>query len=303
MKILFLGTPSFAVPSLLALHEKYGVGAVVCQPDKAKDRKGNTIFGAVKAKAIELGIEVRQFNKIREDGVEFIKEFAPDLMVTCAYGQILSQEILDIPKYGVINVHGSLLPLLRGSAPIQGSLINGDKTTGITIMKTALGMDSGDIISQREVEIFDEDYLDDLYSKMSIVGADLLIETLPDYINGKIKLVAQDESVATKCRMITKEDATIDFNDTATNIRNKIRGVGYGCFGYGGNLVKVYKAEICLESSENNGDIICLDKNGLVISCKDLSVRFTELQMSGKKRMSAVDFANGVKMSGAVDKI
>ena len=266
MKIVFLGTPDFAVPALQMLVKENDVVAVVCQPDKAKDRKGNYIFGAVKSEAIKLGLTVYQFNKIREEGVEILKSLAPDLIVTCAYGQILSQEILDIPKYGVLNIHGSILPDLRGSAPIQWALINGYDKTGVTIMKTALGMDTGDIVSVKEIEISQDAYLQDLYDKLKVEGARLLIETIPLYVSGKIIPVAQDESKATKCRMIEKEDAKLDFSFTAKQLRNKIRGIGYGYFFYQGLMIKVYKADIC-EDKGSVGEIISLDKNGLKVAC------------------------------------
>jgi methionyl-tRNA formyltransferase len=299
MRIVFLGTPDFAVPTLDALYEKYEVVAVVCQPDKAKNRKGETVFGAVKQRAIELNIPVYQFSKIREDGVQILKELAPDIMITCAYGQILSQEILDIPKYGILNVHGSLLPKYRGSAPIQWSLIDGENKTGITIMKTALGMDTGDIVSMREIAIEDDMYLEELYDALKIMGAQLLIDTLDDYVCGKIIPIPQNEAEATKCRMITKEDAKIDFSQSAQSVRNKIRGLGYGYFLYNNEPLKVYKAQLCQESGKI-GEIISHTKDGVKIACKDKSILFTELQMPGKKKMNAKDFINGVKLSGEV---
>ncbi|MBO5222893.1 MAG: methionyl-tRNA formyltransferase [Clostridia bacterium] len=299
MKVVFLGTPDFAVPSLDALHEKYGVSAVICQPDKAKNRKGEIIFGAVKQRAIDLGIPVYQFNKIREEGVQILKELAPDIMITCAYGQILSQEILDIPKYGILNVHGSLLPKYRGSAPIQWSIIDGEEKTGVTIMKTAIGMDTGDMVSACEVKIEDDMYLEDLYNVLKTKGAQLLIDTIDEYVSGKIVPVPQNEDEASKCRMITKEDAKIDFCACAKDIRNKIRGLGYGYFLYNNEPVKVYKAEIG-SGKGVSGKILSHSKEGVEIACKDASVLFTELQMPGKKRMGAKDFINGVKMSGEV---
>ena len=300
MKIVFLGTPDFAVPTLNALVEKYEIQAVICQPDRAKDRKGNPIFGAVKARAIELGLPLYQFESLRKEGVEFLKSLSPDLMITCAYGQFLSQEILDIPKYGVLNVHASILPDLRGSAPIQWSLINGYKETGVTIMKTALGMDTGDIVNVQKIEIPDEFYIEDLFEKLSQVGAQLLIDTIQPYVDGEISLIHQDESLATKCRMLTKEDANIDFSQTNYQIRNKIRGLGYGVFVYNGTPIKVYKATICTENASIK-QIISLSKEGLKVGCANGSIIFTELQLPGKKRMKALDFANGVKMSGFVD--
>ncbi len=299
MRVVFLGTPDFAVPTLNALVEKYDVVAIVCQPDKAKNRKGELIFGAVKQRALELNIPLYQFNKIREEGVQILKDIAPDIMITCAYGQILSQEILDIPKYGILNVHGSLLPKYRGSAPIQWSLIDGEEKTGVTIMKTALGMDTGDVVSKREIIIDDSMYLEELYSALKVMGAQLLIDTIDEYVSGKIVPIPQNEDMATKCRMLTKEDAKIDFSASNTTIRNRIRGLGYGYFLYNNEPVKVYRAEL-REGKGNCGQILSHTKEGVEVACNNGSVLFTSLQMPGKKRMDAKDFINGVKLSGEV---
>jgi methionyl-tRNA formyltransferase len=219
-------------------------------------------------------------------------------MVTCAYGQILSQEIIDIAPYGIFNVHGSLLPKYRGSAPIQRAIINGEKSTGITIMKTDIGMDSGDILAVKEIEIDDQDYVDSLYEKLSIVGAELLIKTIDEVINGKVVPVKQNESEVTYAPMIKKCDGEIDFNQSANAIRNKIRGVGYGVCQYADSPIKFYKLDLA-ENSENQpaGTVIKADKKGIVIACGTGAIVVTELQQSGKKRMRAVDFLNGVKIS------
>lgn len=296
MKIVFLGTPMFAVPSLTVLHEKYGVSAVVCQPDREKDRKGRLIEGAVKAKANELGLPVFQFEKIKCDGVEILKGLQPDIMVTCAYGQILSQEILDIPPLGVINVHGSLLPAYRGSAPIQRALINGESKTGITIMKTDAGMDSGAVLSSESVEIRSDDYVDGLYDRLSLVGARLLCETLDRYIAGKIRPVPQDEKKVTYAPMLKKEEAFIDFDRSAEEIRNLIRGFGYGICGLSGQALKIYRADLA-DGKGCPGEILSASKGILVVACKKGALRLTELQLSGKKRMTASDFLNGVRLS------
>ncbi len=296
MRIVFLGTPDFAVPTLDALSEHYDVVAVVTQPDRERDRKGNFIIGAVKARATELNIPVYQFEKIRTDGVQTLKDLAPELMVTCAYGQILSQEILDIPKYGVLNVHGSLLPKYRGSAPIQRAIMNGDEWTGITVMRTDIGMDSGDVVSMEKVAIDRDDYVDELYAKLSKIGANLLIKTIPDYILGKIQPVAQDESEVTYAAMLKKEEAFIDFNDSAERIRNTIRGMGYGVCSYKGVPVKVYKLTTA-EGSGKPGEVLAAAKRNLTVACGEGALNFEELQLSGKKRMKTIDFLNGVKIA------
>ena len=175
MKIVFLGTPAFAASVLRALAGKYEVAAAVCQPDREKDRKGRIIPCAVKTCAESLGIPVYQFEKIRRDGVETLRSLAPDLMVTAAYGQILSQEILDIPRLGTLNVHGSILPAYRGSAPIQRAIADGLDETGVTIMRTDAGMDTGDILSVKKVGIDENDYADDVYEKLAVAGSGLLL--------------------------------------------------------------------------------------------------------------------------------
>ena len=296
MRAVFLGTPAFAVPSLVKLREICDVVAVVCQPDRAKDRKGRFIFCPVKQYAIDNGIPVFQFEKIRLEGVETLKELAPDVMITSAYGQILSQEILDIPKFGVINVHGSMLPEYRGSSPLQWCLINGEKVTGVTIMKTDIGMDTGAMLRKREIEITENMYLDDLFEKASEVGAQLLIETLPDYFEGKIIPEPQDESKATKCRMLKKEEAVIDWSQSAEVVRNKIRGMGFGLTGYNGEQLKIYKLDLTDDVDLPGCGMIEVAKNRITVKCGQGAVNITDLQLQNRKRMSVSDFLNGVKL-------
>ena len=299
MRIVLLGTPDFALPSLRALIATHEVVAVVCQPDREKDRKGNYVFGAVKKEAIAQGIPVYQFEKIRRDGVQTLKDLKPDLMVTCAYGQILSQEILDVAPCGVLNVHGSILPAYRGCAPIQRALINGEKKTGVTIMKTDVGMDSGDILAIEEYEIKPSDYVDDLYLVLSEIGAKLLIPTIDGYVSGKIATVKQDESLVTHAPMIKKDDYLIDFSRPNTEIRNYIRGCGFGVCDLNGVQLKVYKADI-VDDNENKsaGEIVRAKKREFIVACGEGALNLTELQLSGKKKMSTIDFLNGVKLTG-----
>ena len=226
IRTVLMGTPAFALPTFDKLLKGTQLAAVVTQPDRNKDRKGNVIFSPVKSAALEHNIPVYQFEKIRVQGVETLKSLRPDVIITCAYGQILSQEIIDIPRYGILNVHASLLPRYRGSSPLQWALINGDKVTGVTIMKTDVGMDTGAMLAKEKFNIPDDMYIDGLFEKAASVGAELLIKTLPDYIAGKITPVAQNESEATKCRMLKKEDALIDWTMDAEKVRNKIRGMG-----------------------------------------------------------------------------
>lgn len=298
MRIVFLGTPQFAVPSLNALCDKHEVVAVVCQPDREKDRKGRTIDGAVKRAALEKGIPVYQFERIKTEGAEVLRSLRPDVMVTCAYGQILSKEILDIAPFGVINVHGSLLPALRGAAPIQRALMNGDQKTGVTIMRTDVGMDSGDILIAKELLVNDDDYVQDLFEKLSLLGAETLVEALEDFVCGKIVPVRQDESAATYAPMIKKEEANLDFSKSASKLRNAIRGIGYGICALGGVPVKIYKANaVSYVGAYKNGEVAEAGKNKLVVACGDGALEILELQMSGKKRLHIADFLNGVRVS------
>lgn len=296
MRIVFLGTPEFAVPSLDALSLEHEIVAVITQPDRKKDRKGNFVAGAVKCRAAELGIPVYQFEKIRTDGVEKIKTFSPDVMVTCAYGQILSREILDIPRLGVLNVHGSLLPKYRGSSPIQRALMNGEKTTGVTIMKTDVGMDSGAILDSEEIVIEPDDYVTELYDKLAAIGAKLLVKTLDKYEKGLIKPVPQDETKVTFAPLLRKEEAFLDFNESAEKLRNTVRGMGYSVCSFRGESLKIYRADLC-ENPDNlpAGEIITAKKNVFAVACGVGALKLTELQLSGKKSMNASDFLNGTQ--------
>lgn len=295
MRAVFLGTPEFAVPSLDALYEHAEVVGAVCQPDRERDRKGRIIEGAVKRRAEELGIPVYQFEKIRRDGVETLRALAPDVMITCAYGQILSQEILDIAPLGVLNVHGSVLPKYRGSAPIQRALINGEKKTGVTIMKTDIGMDTGAILSTEELEINGDDYVGDLYEKLSRVGADLLIKTLDGYLSGEIIPVPQNDALATQAPPLKKEEAYLDFTRSAESVRNVIRGFGYGVCEFRDEQLKIYRAEAIDDCGENTaGTVVTAVKHDFIVACGSGALAISELQACGKKRMKTADFLNGV---------
>lgn len=295
MRVVFLGTPEFAVPSLDALYEHAEVVGAVCQPDRERDRKGRIIEGAVKRRAEELGIPVYQFEKIRRDGVETLRALAPDVMITCAYGQILSQEILDIAPLGVLNVHGSVLPKYRGSAPIQRALINGEKKTGVTIMKTDIGMDTGAILSMEELEINGDDYVGDLYEKLSCVGADLLIKTLDGYLSGEIIPVPQNDALATQAPPLKKEEAYLDLTRSAESVRNVIRGFGYGVCEFRDEQLKIYRAEAIDDCGENTaGTVVTAVKHDFIVACGSGALAISELQACGKKRMKTADFLNGV---------
>ena len=297
IKVVFMGTPSFAVPVLEKLIENYNVIMVVCQPDRAKDKKGNIIYPPVKELALKNNIEVYQPLKLSSE-YEHIIEKNPDIIITCAYGQILPSSLLDYPKYGCINVHGSLLPRLRGGAPIHHAIINGDKETGITIMYMDKKMDAGDIISQKSLEIKNTDNLDSIYSSLSILGSELLIETLPSIINGTNIRIKQNENEVTFGYNISKEDELINFNDLAINIFNKVRGLcsipGASCY-YNGKRLKIYEVEVTNKLSKDiPGKIVEVNKDSIVVTTKDYLIKIKDIKLEGKKRCMVSEYLNGI---------
>ena len=224
VRIVFMGTPDFSVPILEALNKNYNVKGVVTQPDKPVGRNKELLPTPVKKYANDNLILVIQPEKIRESWQEVVS-FHPNLIITCAYGQILPRELLVYPKYGCINVHASLLPKLRGGAPIHHAIIDGHKKTGVTIMHMSPKMDEGDIISSKEIEILDTDTAETLHDKLSILGRDLLIETLPSIIDGTAPRIKQNNDEATYAKNISKEDEKIDFSKTKRQVYNQIRGL------------------------------------------------------------------------------
>lgn len=298
INVVFMGTPSFAVPILEALIEKTNVVMAVIQPDREKDRKGNIIFSPCKELAIKKNIEIFQPLKIKED-YQKILDKKPDIIITAAYGQIIPKVILDYPKYGCINVHGSLLPKLRGGAPIHHALINGDKEVGVTIMYMDEKMDAGDIIKERSIPVDDNIILDDLYDKLSFVGRDLLMEVLPSIIDGTNDRIKQNEEEVTFGYNITKEEEKINFNDTCINIHNRIRGLSSnpGAYGIiGGKRMKVYLSEKTdIKSNKEPGVIEDINKNGILVNTKDYLINLKDIKLEGKNRCLVKDFINGIK--------
>ena len=298
-RVVFMGTPTFSVPILEVLIKNYKVKAVVTQPDKQVGRSGKIAKSPVKIKAEENNILVIQLDKIRDQYHEII-DLDPDLIVTCAYGQILPKELLDYPKYGCINVHASLLPNLRGGAPIHRSIINGYSKTGITIMYMAEGMDDGDIITQREVEITSYDTASTLHDKLSIVGSELLIETLPSILSGTNERIKQDSSKVTFAPIITKEDEKIDFNKSSKEVYNQIRGLNSfpgAYFILGGKRFKVWESIIGDEVFHQNinGEIVKIYKEGIGIKTNNGVIILTVIQPEGKGKMKSSDYLNGQK--------
>ena len=298
IKVVFMGTPSFAVPILEALIKEYNVVMVVCQPDREKDRKGNVIYPPCKTLALENNIEVFQPQKIREE-YQKILEKEPDIIITAAYGQIIPSVILDYPKYGAINVHGSLLPKLRGGAPIHHAIINGDKEAGVTIMYMDKKMDAGDMISKRSTIIKEDTILDDLYEELSLIGRDLLIETLPSIINGTNDRIKQNEDEVTFGLNITKEEEKIDFNNSCQNIHNRIRGLSSVPGAYSiinGKRMKIYLSEKTnILSKKEPGIIENIISEGILVNTKDYQILLKDIKLEGKKRCLVKDFINGIK--------
>lgn len=298
VKAVFMGTPSFAEPILKELIEVLDVVMVVCQPDREKDRKGNIIYSPCKKLAIENNIEVFQPLKIREE-YQKVLDKNPDIIITAAYGQIIPEKILNYPKYGCINVHGSLLPKLRGGAPIHHAIINGDKEVGITIMYMDKKMDSGDIISQRSTIIEENTTLDELYRELSLIGKDLLIDTLPSIINGTNDKIGQNEDEVTFGFNITKEEEVINFDDTCQNIHNKIRGLSSvpGAYTiYNGKRMKVYMSEkTSMISKKEPGIIEDINTDGILVNTKDYLIKLKDIKLEGKNRTLVKDFINGIK--------
>lgn len=305
MKVVFLGTPDFAVPSLEALlKSNHQVLAVVCQPDRRVGREQKLTFPPVKEIALKHGVKVLQYEKIRLEGVDDLKSLAPDIMVSCAFGQILSQDIIDIAPHGIINVHGSLLPKYRGAAPIQQSVIDGETETGVTIMQTEKGIDTGDILSVSKTPIGERETAGELFDRLSFIGANLLIETLDKIENGEIVPVKQDDSKATHVSMIKKEDGLIDWNDSARNIFNKIRGMNpwpVAFTKFNGKTLKIYASTIVdFDHSEDyaNGSVVLADvNNGFIVSTGNGYLRLDEIQLEGSKRLTAHDFLLGRKIA------
>lgn len=299
IKIVFMGTPSFAVPILESLIEKYNIVMVVCQPDREKDRKGNIIYSPCKNLALENNIEVFQPLNIREE-YQKILDKEPDLIITAAYGQIIPSVILDYPRYGCINVHGSLLPKLRGGAPVHHAIINGDKEAGVTIMYMDKKMDAGDIISQRSIEIGENTILDDLYKDISILGRDLLLDTLPDILNGTNDRIKQKEDEVTFGYNITKEEEKIDFNNSVEEIHNRIRGLSSIPGAYAiinGKRMKVYLSEkTSILSKKEPGIIENINNDGIFVNTKDYLIKLIDIKLEGKKRCNVKDFINGIKV-------
>lgn len=303
MNIIFMGTPEFSVPVLQGLidSEEHQVTAVVTQPDKARGRSGKLIFTPVKELAVQHDIPV--YTPVRVKDEEFVaqlKQIPCDVIVVIAFGQILSKEILDYPKYGCINVHASLLPRWRGAAPMQWAILSGDKKTGITTMQMDEGLDTGDMLLRTEVEIAPEETGESLHDKMAALGSDLLLETLRQAEAGTLKPEKQNGEESTYAKILTKELGRIDWNMDAAKIERYVRGLNSwpGTFtGYNGKALKVWCAGVVsCDSGEVPGTVVDVQKDGIIVQTGKDGLKITELQLEGKKRMDTRSFLCGVHM-------
>ena len=303
MKIVFMGSPEFSVPCLKLLAEsKHEVAAVFTQPDKARGRRGNQLVPtAVKAAALEYGYQVYQPLSLRkgedaETSMQVLRDIAPDLIVVTAYGQILPKEVLELPKYGCINIHASLLPKYRGAAPINWVILNGETETGVTSMQMGEGLDTGDMLIKRSTKIGENETYEELYARLAVMGGEVLAETLEAVENGTLSPEKQDDSLSCYSPMIRKEMSALDFSKTAAEVHNTIRGVT-GFTMLDGKRLKVFRSEISdnIAPDAENGSIV--DEKRFAVKCGDgKAVVFTEVQPEGKKRMAAEDFLRGKKL-------
>ena len=296
MKIVFMGTPDFSIPSLkILLENNHEIITVVTTPDKERGRGQKITFTAVKQFAIDNNIPVLQPVKLKDDNfISELKNLKPDLFVVVAF-RILPKEVFEIPKYGSFNLHGSYLPKYRGAAPIQWALINGDSETGLTTFKLAEKVDTGNIYLQEKVKIHSDDNFETLHNRMSLVGAELVLKTVKLIESGKYELKQQDDSLASPAPKITKEICLIDFHKSAKEVHNLVRGLSphpAAFFNHNEKVIKIYKTEIVKDSVLKPAEFH-QTKTELIIGCGKDALRILEIQQEGKKRMSAEEFLRG----------
>lgn len=303
MNVIFMGTPDFAVPVLQGLIDsaEHTVTAVVTQPDKARGRSGKLVYTPVKEAAVQNDIPVYTPEKVKEESfVKTLHKIPCDVIVVVAFGQILSKEILDYPQYGCINVHASLLPRWRGAAPMQWAILSGDKKTGITTMQMDEGLDTGNMLLKKEVEITENETGESLHDKMAALGSPLLLETLKKAEEGKLNPIKQKDEESTYAKMLTKELGRINWDMEAVQIERYVRGLNsWPCTytGYQGKTLKIWSAQVSeKDSSEKPGTVIEVQKDGIVVQTGKGALKITELQIAGKKRMDTKSFLCGVSV-------
>ena len=297
-KIVFMGSPDFALPTLKALVENFEVVGVVTKPDKKSGRGQKTSPSPIKKLALSLGLDVYQPKSLKSSSfLEKLDHWKPDLIIVAAFGKILPKSVLDYPKYGCINVHASLLPRWRGAAPINAAILHGDEYSGVTIMKMAEGLDTGDIISQCSIPILGEETAGSLFVKLSELGAKLLIDTIPVYLNGKIISRIQDDLISTYAPMLKKEDGIIDPNKSAMQISRQIRAYNPwpgSQLIYNENILKIHKVSIFASQTYNIGTRFVHEKKPALQTLDGILI-LERVQKSGKKAINGEDFLRGVR--------
>ena len=299
MKIVFMGTPDFSVETLKQiLAAGHEVSLVVTQPDRPRGRGKKPSFSPVKEYAMEQNIPCFQPEKIRDEScMEILQKEQADIFVVVAFGQILPQRILDIPKYGCMNVHASLLPKYRGAAPIQWSVINGDAETGVTTMRMDAGMDTGDILLQERIAIAPDETGGSLFDKLAVAGGALCVKTLSRIADGTIESIPQDHEAATYTRMISKQDGEIDFTLPAERIECLIRGMNPWPSAYtriGNKMLKIWEADVIAQKDAHQpGEIFDVTKDAFCVAAGEGALKILSLQLEGKKRMNTADFLRG----------
>ncbi len=300
MKIVFMGTPDFAVGALEALIKAgHEITAVVTQPDKAKGRSGKLMAPPVKECALAHSIPVMQPVRIKTpEAIEELKQYEADVYIVAAFGQILSQEILDMPKYGCLNIHASLLPKYRGASPIQRVIIEGEEETGVTIMQMDSGIDTGDMLYKKSIAIENTDNYETLHDKLMVLGGEAIVEALALLEDGKIIPEKQDDSLSCHAPLIDKQMGRLDFTKDAVVLDRLIRGVTpwpSAFTSYQGKQLKIWRAEP-VEGKGQTGSVVNVDKDSFSVACGQGALRIFEVQLEGKKRMSTHDFLLGVKV-------
>ena len=298
MNVIFMGTPDFSVPVLKGLiaSKEHTVTAVVTQPDKARGRSGKLVFTPVKEVAVENNIPVYTPARVKDaEFVEQLRKIPCDVIVVVAFGQILSKEILDYPKYGCINVHASLLPRWRGAAPMQWAILEGDEKTGVTTMQMAEGLDTGDMLIKKSTNIGENEIYQELYTRLADIGGEVLAETIQTIENGTLSPEKQDDSKSNYAPMIRKEMSALDFSESVQKVHNTIRGVT-GFTMLNGKRLKVFRSEIVSGNSDFESGCI-VDTESFIVKCGDGLIKFCEIQLEGSKRMKTADFLRGKKLT------
>lgn len=308
MKIIFFGTPDFAAGALQALLDSgHTVTAVVTQPDKAKGRSKTPVYSPVKECAVKTGIPVLQPARVKSpDSVEMLRAYEADVFIVAAFGQILSKEILDMPRFGCLNIHASLLPAYRGASPIQWAVINGEEKTGVTIMQMDEGVDTGDILYQKEIKLDEKETGESLFEKLAVLGAEAIIEALALLSAGKLVRAAQCEEKATHTGMIHKDMGEIDWSMSAEKLERLVRGLNSwpSAFTFWeGKQLKIWESDVCKDDGLSEeaeyekraaaGTVIKVEKNRFAVKCGEGALWILSLQLEGKKRMRTLDFLLG----------